>query len=239
LITGSFDKKRFSTGFNKFSNKTRENLFDNLSYTYDITNFRKRYNFCIPKISSKIEIGIIEKILTNESLGILRVDHKTNSFISYRSAGGLYYKIILNFPFPYDSLSNKTAYFDEETDNNIITSFLNSSLQWMIYTVSFDALNFADYYIFSLPFSHAKLSNENKKILHALCDQLMNDYRKNARHKHRGNTPCYEITASLSKPVIDEIDKTLVMHYGFTDEELDFIINYDIKYRMGGELGEE
>ncbi len=26
--------------------------------------------------------------------------------------------------------------------------------------------------------------------------------------------------------------------YGFTDEELDFIINYDIKYRMGKEEGE-
>ncbi len=25
----------------------------------------------------------------------------------------------------------------------------------------------------------------------------------------------------------------LACHYGFTDEELDFIINYDIKYRMG------
>ena len=25
------------------------------------------------------------------------------------------------------------------------------------------------------------------------------------------------------------------MHYGFTDEELDFIINYDVKYRMGRE----
>lgn len=24
------------------------------------------------------------------------------------------------------------------------------------------------------------------------------------------------------------------MHYGFTDAELDFIINYDIKYRMDG-----
>ena len=24
----------------------------------------------------------------------------------------------------------------------------------------------------------------------------------------------------------------LTKHYGFTDEELDFIINYDIKYRM-------
>ena len=40
-----------------------------------------------------------------------------------------------------------------------------------------------------------------------------------------------------SKPFIDEIDRVLARHYGFTDEELDFIINYDIKYRMGDELG--
>ncbi len=32
---------------------------------------------------------------------------------------------------------------------------------------------------------------------------------------------------------IDEIDRILANHYGFTNEELDFIINYDIKYRMG------
>ncbi len=29
------------------------------------------------------------------------------------------------------------------------------------------------------------------------------------------------------------IDRVLAQHYGFSDEELDFIINYDIKYRMG------
>ena len=33
-----------------------------------------------------------------------------------------------------------------------------------------------------------------------------------------------------------EIDRVLAKHYGFTDEELDFIINYDIKYRMGNAL---
>ena len=38
------------------------------------------------------------------------------------------------------------------------------------------------------------------------------------------------------KPIIDEIDRLLTSHYGFTHEELDFIINYDIKYRMGKEL---
>jgi hypothetical protein len=38
---------------------------------------------------------------------------------------------------------------------------------------------------------------------------------------------------SFSKPIIDEIDELLAKHYGFMEEELDFIINYDIKYRMG------
>jgi hypothetical protein len=48
------------------------------------------------------------------------------------------------------------------------------------------------------------------------------------------------IAPRLSKPIIDEIDRVLAKHYGFTDEELDFIINYDIKYRMGQDgAGEE
>ena len=34
-------------------------------------------------------------------------------------------------------------------------------------------------------------------------------------------------------PSSSRIDRVLAPHYGFTDEELDFIINYDIKYRMG------
>jgi hypothetical protein len=41
------------------------------------------------------------------------------------------------------------------------------------------------------------------------------------------------IFPKYSKLIIDEIDSVLAKHYGFTDEELDFIINYDIKYRMG------
>jgi hypothetical protein len=50
---------------------------------------------------------------------------------------------------------------------------------------------------------------------------------------------------NLSKPIIDKIvgaaspvkNRVLARHYGFTDEELDFIINYDIKYRMGRDNG--
>ena len=42
-----------------------------------------------------------------------------------------------------------------------------------------------------------------------------------------------EYSSRLSKSIIDENDRVLARHYGFTDKELEFIINYDIKCRMG------
>lgn len=59
------------------------------------------------------------------------------------------------------------------------------------------------------------------------------------RFDSRINGNIYEYHISKSKPIIDEIDKLLAKHYGFTEEELDFIINYDIKYRMGDELNKD
>ena len=43
----------------------------------------------------------------------------------------------------------------------------------------------------------------------------------------------------MSKSIIDKIDTLLSTHYGFTQEELVFIINCRLKYRMGSELEEE
>ena len=39
---------------------------------------------------------------------------------------------------------------------------------------------------------------------------------------------------SSTKHILDEIDALVAVHYGFTKDELDFITNYDIKYRIGG-----
>jgi hypothetical protein len=71
-----------------------------------------------------------------------------------------------------------------------------------------------------------------------LSDRLAKDLAQHAKRKtistSQGHTIEYdEIKALHTKPIIDEIDRVLARHYGFRDEELDFIINYDIKYRMG------
>jgi len=41
------------------------------------------------------------------------------------------------------------------------------------------------------------------------------------------------------RALFEEIDLVLAQHYGFTDEELNFIINSDIKYRMGKNTEED
>ncbi|MFN6035339.1 MAG: hypothetical protein ACK48B_15170, partial [Dolichospermum sp.] len=62
---------------------------------------------------------------------------------------------------------------------------------------------------------------------------------RECNYKTTGKVIYDEYYPKLSKPIIDEIDKILAEHYGLTEAELDFIINYDIKYRMGKELEEE
>jgi hypothetical protein len=68
----------------------------------------------------------------------------------------------------------------------------------------------------------------------------MRDFERNKQVRFNKTNKCYEsyYYPVKSKKIIDEIDKVLAKHYGFTEEELDFIINYDIKYRMGDELGD-
>ena len=95
-----------------------------------------------------------------------------------------------------------------------------------------------------IPISIADFTSEVLKSLSFLSDSLMADYKKNSSLKEKisgktGNIIYQEYYPRISKSIIDEIDTVLAEHYGFTDEELDFIINYDIKYRMGKELENE
>lgn len=114
----------------------------------------------------------------------------------------------------------------------------SSNLFWWYYSLNFDMFNLKDYMIFSF-----RLTYDINKSLIELSLSLEEDMNKKknilvVNSKTRGIVESYVYKKKLSKPIIDEIDKVLARHYGFTEEELDFIINYDIKYRMGDELNE-
>jgi hypothetical protein len=58
-------------------------------------------------------------------------------------------------------------------------------------------------------------------------------------HVRTGRIRFEQFRPRQAKPVVDHIDRQLAKRYGFTLEELDFIINYDAKYRIGEDSGEE
>ena len=95
-----------------------------------------------------------------------------------------------------------------------------------------------------MPFDFEKLSKQHKSQLLKLGKGLQKSYKENSEivtreYSKKGRNFTMQkqhFYIKHSKPIIDEIDKVLAAHYGFTAEELDFIINYDIKYRMGKEL---
>ena len=77
------------------------------------------------------------------------------------------------------------------------------------------------------------------QLVGTLMDALKaNSVRKTIRTK-KGEIIYQEFSPKPTKPILDEIDAALGAHLGFTAEELDFIINYDIKYRMGQESGDD
>ncbi len=92
--------------------------------------------------------------------------------------------------------------------------------------------------VLGFPINLEKMATCIQEKLRKLATELADDLQANSEYRNMSFKEVGALTIQCmlptrSKPVIDEIDRVLAKHYGFTDEELDFIINYDIKYRMG------
>ena len=137
----------------------------------------------------------------------------------------------------------KPIYIDSILNRDVLVSILSSSTYFLHYIIwsSCQVVNSRDFNLFC---DFQIISDKIRNKLASLGKQLQIDYQKNSHIKERNYSKKGRVFTmrkqhffiKYSKPIIDEIDKVLAVHYGFTDEELDFIINYDIKYRMGDEL---
>jgi hypothetical protein len=125
-----------------------------------------------------------------------------------------------------------------ELDAAVIMAAFNSSLFYWWYIILSDCRSLTLRDIRNFPVGVDEMEGIIKQSLSELSVDLMQDLkhhaqRKETNYKATGRVIYDEFYPRHSKPIIDKIDRVLAKHYGFTDEELDFIINYDIKYRMG------
>jgi hypothetical protein len=229
----------FSTFFQHWYEKEREVLFHNQSYFATKLHLKREMPY---KIGSAIAKSILDNVLKNiGSLSNFEVPKK-GQFACFYHDGPTYWIRTLPFePNPGIKSSRSNHYHAVRTVSYektlIVTSILNSSIFYWFFKIISNCRDFGvkEFYEFPL----GKLSSKHIEALNILGQDLEKNLSDNAKQCFRtypsGKIFYEEYYPVKAKPIIDEIDRILAQHYGFTDEELDFIINYDIKYRMGKE----
>lgn len=255
---GIYDRKRsniksntYTTAYRKWSSEYREFLFEAINY-YKFDKFYINYQY--PKIEQNVEDSILDKVFKKtKKVANYRALTEKKHCIYYRNVGGLYWKIITDIaPLFYEDGKKSTSsreshlFLQDKDLKSIILSLFNSNLFWYYYNMTSDCWSLNPSDLWGMPINIDEMTKKMKDELINSSSSLMKDLQKNATwaervHKGKNQTRFQQFTPRISKPLIDEIDTVLAEHYGFTEEELDFIINYDIKYRMGKELenGEE
>ncbi len=234
-------KSVFSTPYLKPGRELREFLFQQLAY---IEVSRQVKSGIIPRYGTCLEQPLHAK-LHNES-------HRLGDYLCKTGSHKLYYTRKLSWfvqvtpfiPIIMDQEGEmrnpselKTLLFPSAEYADLAFVALNSNLFYWFVTTGSDCRNLNMREVLGLPLSMDEIPDTIQQDLRKLASQLAADQQAHSElrkmsFKHTGTLTIQCVFPGKSKPIIDEIDRILAEYYGFTDEELDFIINYDIKYRL-------
>jgi len=238
LLCKSKNPQAYSTTYNRWYTDERSILFSSkINYQRFIP-----YNSLTLKLGEKIEQTVWEKISQAE----FTVSKFTtgNKATLYFHDAILYWIRATDFaPTHNEYISShvKTLDIADDEQNSLACSLINSTLFYWWWTKISNCrdLSLDDVKTFRFPKSLMEdIAYFENLHSHLMKDLIKNSQIKTRNQRHTGIVNYREFNPVLSKPIIDEIDRLLARHYGLTAEELDFVINYDIKYRMGSELEE-
>jgi hypothetical protein len=226
----------FIGGYRRWVVEERPFLIQQITYSPMPVPERAR---SFAKLSLPIEHTILAKIM---GIPLGQFSNENNKPIYVHRIVRYFVKALDFIPLFVDAKSErgkskdyKTFCFEEEHSEQI-TAILNSTLFYWFWRSHSDGFHCGYTDVYSMPYKkidNAAYTQSLKSLLAELMRHLQEASKEKTIKTKSGQIQYQEFYPRLSKPIIDEIDRVLAKHYGFTDEELDFIINYDIKYRMG------
>ena len=223
-----------TTRYLMWDSEARPELFSKIEY---VRTHDSRLAGSIPKLGASEAASILEKLRAHKKeIGGCFTRHSNN--IVYYRRGGLYWKVFVDFV--TGSSEEKIIHLLPEIDKYAIIAALSSDLWWWYFTITSDCRHLGNRDIETFPFDPREMTSHQQKSLSDLGKQYVKDLKRNAVdavrvYKGKKSVDCLSFRVNQSKSILDDIDRVLARHYGFTAEELDFILNYDIKYRLGRE----
>ena len=229
--------------YQRWYTATRYHLFSQIQFTKNHTV--PIIDGVFPKYSNDLERSVFKRMQTNHDqlISYFMSKASTRYFVFYQEAAQYWMKA--TFGLPYYSKNNSVGapahgryiYLSDPNTAHAVCAVINSSIFYAYYIAYGDCFHLSDNLVSRFPIIKSIVKDVD---LARLNEKLMGSLQAGVECKtintRQGDVITYaEYYASKCKRLIDEIDRILAKHYGFTDQELDFIINYDIKYRMGRE----
>jgi hypothetical protein len=219
----------YSTRYNRWNESARDALFSTLSYA---PSLRYPATHAIFKVGTAVESALLKKVQIQKPLSFNLPTKSSRSAKVYYHSGGRYFRKCIE-----QKLSNEYKELPVKlgAEKNVI-SLISSTLYYWYWLLESDCYHVTKTDVLEFP-AHPAVLSDPKLI--ELGSNLLADLEKNAvvrtRHRKSGEV-VQEVNyyVGKSKGLIDLIDVNIAKHYALTGEETDFIINYDIKYRMGG-----
>ncbi|MBF0102266.1 MAG: N-6 DNA methylase, partial [Desulfobacterales bacterium] len=217
--------------YRKNNNFDLQNLLQNLEFANVIDiKLRGRY----PKISYPIERNILLKIFSQKK-SLLEIQKDNGEPIYYRTTGGRYFKVITTYS--TGSTQEKAIFFDKDIVK-FIGALLSTNLFFWYYQIYSDNLHIKAYDINSFTFPNLIII-ENKKDIEEIYEEYLKDIEINAtvrQTKQYANIESFkEYKISKSKKIIDRLDDLIGPLYGLSKEEITFLKNYEIEFRLSSD----
>ena len=216
-------------------NGEREALFQTLSYGPKHVSTQKPF----PKTGNSICESILAKMSTKDPLCISEAKSREFSLFWVRVPG--YFcqftdwhlqAIPVAGGLPRNRGEILSIAFDSAETRNICCAILNSSAFYLFFNIFTDTRHINPSDVRAFPLSVKTLTSSLRQQINHLWGTLSQNFHKHIGFVQKAGLKVESLDSITAKPIIDEIDVLLAKHYGFSEEELDYIINYDIKYRV-------
>jgi hypothetical protein len=195
----------------------------------------------VPKIGPEGALLIDKMNSVTQQVGALIRNSSSHSLLYHRSPNNF---IRAHTKAPYyrgaggETISKdhiRVIFCERREDRDLLVAIIMSSLFFWYWETFGNCRNLTETDIHRFPLnSNTEIQNSLTNLVSVLMNDMdVHSKRKIRKQKLTGDVEYDEFYVRESKDIIDNIDVALCSHYGFTPEELDFVVNYDIKYRLG------
>jgi hypothetical protein len=194
----------------------------------------------IAKFGNPLDIRVFSRLAKAKGIVDSLTSKAGDGVLYYQEACRYWLKAINGLPFfsrngkRMEPPHGRVIHFRTKNAAAFVACLLNSSLFYWYYSAFSDCEHVNDILLRSFPVPENIVDDDWRKLAARLSKRLEQTASRKTIKTKQGHTIQYdEMKAAGAKDIIDEIDRAICNWYGFDADEIDSIINYDIKYRLG------